>query len=160
MIISIPIKPYLKDFLINMYGQEPIPASKKNLIGILIEPLLQKPPADYIPSKTIKDDNSILVDVVWYNKECGSRKNPLFNYYLGKDDQISFNKGVAKIFNTEFFSFVDGHLLAFQQLNRSVEIKNTINLFCEKNNISIDHANYDMLQKSYYRYRKNKKITC
>ena len=109
---------------------------------------------------TKQSDDNILVDVCWYNKECGSRKNPLFNFYLSKDDQISFQKGVSKIFNTEFFSFVDGHLLAFQQLNRSVEIKNTIDLFCEKNNLSIEHTNYEMLKKSYYRYRKNKNITC
>lgn len=154
MIISIPIKPYLKDFLINMYGQEPIPASKKNFIGIILEPMLNKPPADYVPVSYHPDPNRILVKLIRNNKEKEMRKNPLYYFYISTDDEINFQHYVVKFFNQTFICYSDAAVdISIEHDIKKHDLKDIFDNFCQKYSISSDNATYEMLKKKYYRYK-------
>lgn len=156
MIISIPIKPYLKDFLVNIYGQEPIPTSKKNIIGILVEPILKKPPVDYIPQQTISKPDNILIEIIKCKKKKELEKNPLYYHYISLDDQLKLQRGILNIFNHIFYTFTDSYILAYSKGNIKYEIKNCIDDFCNEYDINKDNADYEMLKKNYYRYRIKK----
>ena len=153
MIISIPIKPYLKDFLINMYGQEPIPASNKNLVGILLEPMLQKPPKDYIPAQTVSKPDNILIQVLNCKKKEDLQKNPMYYFWVSADDQNRFQRGIANIFNHVFYTYADSSL---KYNKNEIEIKICIDNFCQIHKLNPEYASYDMLKKNYYRYRIHK----
>ncbi len=149
MVISIAIDPYLKDYLIGRYGEEPIPAVTKNLVGVLLEPMLRKPPVEYVPYTEKNSTDRILIDVklMWKSNGVGM-KNPLYYFYVDKCDNIKFKNGISGVFWETFYGYADAKLES-----GNTQIKDIIDMFCRKYKLNPDHANYEMMKKHYYRHR-------
>lgn len=149
MIIAIPIKPYLKDFILRECGSEPVATSLKNMVGVLLEPLLQKPPMDHVHHVDYSDTSLLVVDVKQHKRDCGCTKNPLCYWYLNKDNNNRFQNGISEIFWHTCYSYLDAKLE-----DGKGEIKDNIYKFCYK--YRLEHANYELIKKSYYRYKLSK----
>ena len=148
MIIAVAIKSYLKDYLIAEYGCEPVPASKKNIVGLLIEPMLKKPPADLILNTHKSAPDMLLINILWQKRECGMTKDPMYYWHLDKDDINRFQRSVMELFWQTCYSYLDA------KMEDRLEIKESVYNFCEK--YKLNHANYELIKKSYYRYRTAK----
>jgi hypothetical protein len=145
--ITIKIKPYLQEFIICALGDEAPKASRRNFIGAILSPLLEYTPQDHVP-RQIKGEDSFTFPLPReaYGKE--TRRGTL---YVSKENQLIFERILRIYFKSIFFQFVDDKI----RYNR--QIKDCILMFCAHYQITFNKINYEMLKKSYYRYRKSLK---
>jgi len=141
--VEIRIKPYLKEFLIAFYGgHHPVEASKKNVIGTYLEPLLERPP-EKLPGKN-KDDTYITILIPEYH----GRRPDSYNY-ISEHNQKVFNNMVHAFFKELMLKYVDDRMrLGFTK-------KDSIYQFCHNYKIPFDKVNYEMLKKKYDRHKKS-----
>lgn len=148
--VNVLIKPYLKDFLLHINGREDadgektvVVASKKNITGHYLFPLLQKTPPGWKPLSGQLD--RLLTIELPYLEEFNIR----CNNYVSEIGMRHFQSAIENIFLAEFYREVT------QQLNQdsSTKIKDAILDFCYAYEISFDNITYEMLRKKYTRYR-------
>ncbi|MFO7722214.1 MAG: hypothetical protein R6V49_03230 [Bacteroidales bacterium] len=147
--ITVRIKPYLKDFLLHINGEQApngehmVVASKKNITGFFVFPLLEKTPECWKP---LKDDLTKLLTIeLPYNPEMNIR----CNNYVSDTGMRHFQSAIESIFLAEFYREVSYTLTH----NPHAKIKDAIIDFCYAFGISFDNVNYEMLRKKYTRYR-------
>ena len=143
--VFIKMKPYLKAFLISLYGNEPIffPKTKEAIFVNKIEKLLSKPPHDF--SDVIPDEKEEYLEVIL----------PYFKYtnintknYLSENSQKIIEEQSDKLF---WEAFHDHMLDSFrEQISR---IRAVVS-FIEKYDLPYDDKIEDMLRKSIYRRKK------
>lgn len=154
MIVTVKIKPWLKEFLMCRFG-DPVQANSKNFPGIIISPLVEYTPDDYTPERyppTESLDIEIPRDLA-----INAPRSDSGNIYISKDNQVRFEKGVAVIFKDEFFYYLDDKIryLSKERI-RSSNMKDSIYQFCIDNKVRFNSLTYENLKKMYYRYRKNR----
>jgi hypothetical protein len=152
--ITIRIKPYLKDFLVHINGHElpdgslVVVASKKNITGYYLFPLLEKTPAGWKPMKD--DPEKLLTIELPYMADLNIR----CNNFLSEVSMRHFQSAIENIFLGEFYREVS-YALAH---NPKQKIKDAILDFCDAYEISFDNITYEMLRKRYTRYRQETKL--
>lgn len=157
MTIFVKIKPHLKDFLIHQYGLEPIPSTKRNLIGLIIDPLMEKTPPNYAPKFISQQEkfNYIEIELTCQSKLDQKRKAVDSYYYLSRDNEIHFSKAIEKFFESLFFLHMDTRISFAEKNNFRFQYKTLIEEFIDTYELSYEHISYDTLKKSYFRKRKN-----
>lgn len=147
--ITIKIKPYLKDFLVHINGHElpdgsqVVVASKKNITGFYLFPLLEKTPVGWKP---LQDDPRKLLSIEMpYMPEMNIR----YNNYLSDVGMRHFQSAIENIFLAEFYREVSRSINA----SPGCKIKDAILDFCYGYEISFDNITFEMLRKKYTRYK-------
>ena len=143
--VQIKIKPYLKAFLLSIYGKnEPLFFPKKDKFNDLLAHLLSKPPSNFIPKAPSPDGLLVIIpyfehiNIVCYN-------------HLSQNSQVIFEQRVQARFWVTFESYID------ESFRLNISISNAISLFVEKYNIPYTSVVEDMLKKAIYRSRRIQK---
>ena len=144
--VFIKIKPYLKAFLISVFGEEPV-FIPKNFDGLYInifEKLLIKPNVRDIIS--IPDNKNDYIEIIlpYYPNTNINVKN-----FLSANSQRIIEQRIADIFWETFYHYIS------DLLKHNISINGAIYSFMERYNLPFDSNIEDTLKKSHYR-RKNK----
>jgi len=137
------MKPYLKAFVLSVYGKEPVFFPKRDKLNDLLQILLAKPPSNYKPIKP-KDKNSCLEVILPYFENL----NISTYNYLSELSQRAFEKRIKSRFWVTFEDFMD------ESFRNNLTKADAIALFIEKYNLPYDSYIEDMLRKSIYRSRR------
>ena len=154
LIVTVKIKPWLKEFLQCRFG-DPVLALSKNMPGVLIASLVEYTPEGYVPEKYLPDE-SMDVDIP-RDLAFSAPRSDLGNIYLPKLNQIRFESSVSVIFKDELFYFLDDKI-RYEGKHRSSNMKDCIYQFCIDNKVRYNHIQYENLKKMYYRYRQSHEI--
>lgn len=138
--VEINLRPYLKEYIINRYGQEPVKASNANKIFPLLFPYLTKIPLKYKP---LSGPGVIRFELP-YNELIEVRNNK----YINPRNFGAIQSYFYGLFTIDFTGYVNENVL-----NKNLPIKTSIISFCDEYNITYDFANYDSLKRIYLRYR-------
>ena len=163
IIIEIPIKPFLKDYLVHLFGPEPVFASATSVLFPIIYPMLETAPRDQnvLPASF---DSSIRINLPIQNKIFN--KNPLSYYYISDSNVRNFQKIIHWWFHQDFFHFMESRLSLkskIEQLDNEVLIDiaksnfgifQSIDEFCELRDLHPDHVDVDALKKAFFRHRE------
>lgn len=142
--LTIKLKPYLQEFLICKLADEAAEASRKNLIGAMLDPLVQYAPRDYV-FKKYSGPEYISFELPY---DLGGKDPRGSAIIISDENQRKFERLLALYFKDIFFRYVD------DKIRYTGEIKKCILLFCADYHISFNEITYDMLKKAYYRYKK------
>lgn len=150
--ITVKLKPYLQEYL-QCKLSEPLTASKRNIIGIMIQPFLEARPRNETPQFPVGPDY-----ITFELPISGNPNTRNGTLYVSEINQRNFEKILDAHFKDLFFSFADDKirytiLEAGSNSARNPEIKSVILQFCADFNISFNNITYEMLKKSYYRRR-------
>jgi hypothetical protein len=138
--VSIPLKTYLIDYYSHKYGN-PALGSKDNILGLSIEPFLQKSPAR--PEREPKDENVLIVKLTYVR---GDRYKDMRVYnYISPKDKVALAKLLEKLFWQIFFHYMEMH----------TNIHEAMDEFLMSNNI--DYCHIDSFKQRWFRERKRKK---
>lgn len=164
MIIELPLKPFLKDYLVHLFGPEPIFASNTGILFPILYPMLEIPPkiTHVLPAQY---ESSIKITLPY---QCVRfPKNPSCYFYINDSNVRNFQKIIHWWFRQDFYHFMESRMSLKEKIqNMDNEIledlgKNnfgifqSINDFCTLRDINPDHVDFDALCKSYFRYRKS-----
>lgn len=152
MVITVKIKPWLKEFLVCKFG-EPVIAERNSLTGALIGPLLEYTPDNYIPVKYLREE-SIEIDVPRDLTKNATRTD-FGNVYVSDYNQQIFERGVSELFKEILFNYMNDKI-RYENRFRSSNFKDCIYQFCIDYNISFNSIQYENLKKMYYRHRKKR----
>jgi len=146
--LNIPVKPYIKHYLHALYGSTII-FTPNNYFGIVLASLLQRPLRHHYPPTVLtyrvfdKFDDTLTVYLPkwWLTKY-------EFGHTLTNNQIISVNKLFEERFEEDLLKACS--LAAIY----NVEIKQALEEFCMRHNISIEeHITYETLRKKEYRKR-------
>lgn len=150
MIVTVKIKPWLKEFLECRFG-DPVQASKQNLVGVLIAPLVDYTPGDY-QHEVFTEAESLKIEIP-RDLAVRAARSDNGNIYVTRENQQRFEAGVAVVFKDQLFFYLDDKI-RYEGKERSSNMKDCIYQFCIDNKIKFDAVSYENLKKMYYRYRK------
>ena len=143
--VSIRLRPYLRDWVINNYGvdaMEPVLATQGNKLFPFISSYLTKVPEKY-KEPIGKEYLRIYLP---FNNVMQVRNLQ----YIDKDHYAEIQSFFYGRFYTKFILYMNDHYLKHR-----FQIKPSIIKFCEENNINFDYANFDSLKRIYSRYRND-----
>ncbi len=140
-IVAIQVKPYLKEFIINRYGQEPIKATSSTKLFPLFAPFLTHKPVGWKPPEP--SENRLLFELP-HNKVIDVRS---LNY-INPRHFPEINSFFYGLFYGQFIRYMNDKVIKLRW-----QAKYAIINFVDENNISWNKANYETLKKIYYRYR-------
>jgi hypothetical protein len=143
--LTVKLKPYLQEFLLCKLSDEAAEASKRNLIGAMLSPLVEYAPRDYIFKK--KDGPDYITFEI--PRELGKKETRYGVLTISEGNQREFERMLTSYFNDIFFQYVD------DKIRYTTEIKKCILLFCSDYDISFNSITYEMLKKKYYRRKKS-----
>jgi hypothetical protein len=146
-LVTIPIKPYLKQMLIENYDCYPFTLNDPNdPIKKFIEQRVEL-------TLFNESDRAKLIKEEKYDDELqleyGVDMIIGFNLEVSLDSIIKINKYLTKVFNDLLYNYV---LARHKEIN---DIRDAIFSFMEEYDITDDHIDYDSLRKKYYRYRQD-----
>jgi len=145
-IISIPVKPYIKKWLMETHMLFPLDVSEDNDICRFIfrhVSLCIVPENDIIRMiKENKYDESI--DLLLPTDASSNCSISVYN-------TIKINTHLVQLFNRSFYEYLH------ERCNKRNDIKNNIFDFMEFFEITDDDIDYDSLRKKYFRYRRKLK---
>ena len=140
--ISIPLKPYLRDYLIARFGAEPIRFPKGSDESIRLLDLLNKPPIGRINK-----------GAATFELPYSDFKDPRVYNYLSDNSIAIFSRYLADIFWHDFRD----QMRANERIYPGIQYKDSIGMFTEKYSIHPDSIEFETLKKHYYRHRKKRK---
>jgi len=146
IIIAVKTRPYLKDYIVNRYGNgsEPVKASTANKIFPLLSQFLTHKPKEWKLPESSQD--TILFELPY---------NELLNVrtlcYIHEDHFPGITSFFYGMFHTHFVTYMNNKCLDKSPRWR---FKYAIYNFMDEYEISIDKVNYDSLKRIYLRYRK------
>lgn len=141
--VLIEIKPYLKKYLLKVYGgeecKEPIRFPKGNDYNRMLVHALQKPPKDFKPCF---DRLNTIEVVLPYN----NLKNIRTFNYLSREDKIKFRKEVDADFTADYKKYISDTMKS-ENLNR----KEATILCIKMYDINENEITFDAFYKNIYR---------
>jgi hypothetical protein len=138
MTVSIWLRPHLVDFMVSIYGPQPIGFPRKDNFSLMLHKFLQKETPSY--SRYRKGYAKLTMKLPYFED-----KNVLSNFNLLPWQQATLISKIEVIFRLTFRDEINEFLLL------GIKRKDAIYLFMEKHGISED--SFDMLKKDYHRYR-------
>ncbi len=145
--ITIKLKPYLQEFLKCKLQQEANIASTKHFIGATIATLIEYVDNDTQPLSGSGTEYITFELPHWI----GGKNIRNHTVYMPEKNQEEFQRILSIYFREVFYQYVDDKIRFHRQA------KKCILSFCAYYNISFSYITFEMLKKSYYRYRKKKK---
>lgn len=146
--LTLRLRPHLREFLICKLQEESIYSSRKNIIGAILEPLLEYQPKDLSPQKSHPDDFVFVLPFKFNQLDTTNH-----TVYMSEYNQRIFSRILNLYFKDVFFNYID------DKVRYHNEIQKCIFLFCTDYNITFNRITFESLKKSYYRYRLKKKRT-
>ena len=139
---QIPI--YLKAFLVDQYGGEPLWINQKDKLHDLLQFLLKKPPTGWVPRYPEPDPGNdyITIQLPFYKN-----MNPLVYCYLSNPAIHTFITWVKKKFWITYEQHMDKAFL------HGITVIDAVRLFIDKHDLPDDHQVEEMLRKQIYRSR-------
>jgi len=141
--ITIKLKPYLQEYL--LCSLDTNRASRNNLIGKLLKPLLEVRPPDQIP--VFPKGPEYITFVLPYYNDLWVKSN----LWVSKRNQEIFESYLEWHFKDLFYQYMDDKVRFYKSF------KKCILQFCYDHNITFSHLNYELLKKNYYRKRVRRK---
>jgi hypothetical protein len=141
--ITIKLKPYLQEYLLCSLNTNS--ASRSNLIGKLLKPLLEVRPTGTIPVFP-KGEQYITFVLPYYNDLWVKS-----NLWVTERNQEIFESYLEWHFKELFFHYMDDKVRFYKSF------KKCILQFCSDHNITFSYLNYELLKKDYYRKRLKRK---
>jgi hypothetical protein len=141
--ITLKLKPYLQEYLICSLNSNV--ASKTNLIGKLLKPLLEIRPISTAPD-FLKGKEYITFILPYYNDLWIKS-----NLWVPPSNQEIFESYLEWHFKELFFQYMDDKVRFYKSF------KKCILQFCSDHNVTFSNINYEMLKKDYYRKRSRRK---
>ena len=138
MSISIRLKPYLVDFMISIYGPQPIVFPRKDNFNRILNKFVEKDPPAY--SNYSRGETNLEIQLPYFED-----KNVLSNFSLSPVQESVLVSKIENVFKLTFRDEMDQWLLLGM-----LKIE-AIHLFMEKHAIREDSI--DMLLKDYQRFR-------
>ncbi len=142
--ISIRIQPYLVDFMVNIYGPQPIEFPRKDNFTRILHKFLDNDSPRY--SRYRRGDSKLEIRLPYFED-----KNVLSNFHLTPWQENVLISKIETIFRLTFRDEMD------QMVLLGIRKIDAIHLFMENHEINED--SFDMLKKDYLRYRANRRIT-
>lgn len=140
--VKIQMEPLLKAFILSAYNREQqILFPKKDKLNHILKLLLKKTPPGHHPKST--KDGFLEIIIPYYED-----LNILSYNYMPPNDQIIFGQFVKMKFWSTFEDFMDDCYI------KGIKQKDSIHLFMEKYNISVDLNIEERLKKELYRSKK------
>jgi len=150
--ITIKLKPYLQEFLrCKLQDTEQMTASKRNLIGVLLRPVLEIHKKEISPVFHRNDENWITFKLPRYEDDFDTRYGTVT---ISNKNMKYFEACLETYFKDLFFSYMDDKVRYMSDPGKRGAIKKCIIQFCADMNITFSYINYEMLKKSYYRRRQ------
>jgi len=148
--ITIKLKPHLQEYLRCKLNEEDLPATKRNIIGVIMRPLLSVGRDPMLPVNR-EDPLAITFYLPSYN-DLNVRNGTVF---MTEDNQAHFERILEAHFKDVFFSYIDDKIRYLRKQHTAKgSIKKSILQFCSDYSISFTSITYDMLKKAYYRRSK------
>lgn len=141
--ITLKLKPYLQEYLLCELQSDL--ASKTNLVGKLLKPLLERRPKDQPPLLDTGPDYISLK--LPFNDDVNIRGN----LWVSPCNQAIFEEYLEWHFKQLFFHYMN------DKVRYTGSFKAAILQFCADHNFTFAYMNYELLKKDYYRKRKRKK---
>lgn len=136
---NIEIKPHLKQYLITLYGEEPIHLPHRHNYNRLLVRLINKMPKDH---KQVPADKNTVCVILPKNEI----KNITVYNYLSRESQLIFRKEIEKDFWYDAKKYIDT-IIQSENINRK-----QATLMCMKcYNISESDLTFDAFYKYFYR---------
>lgn len=151
--IGVPVKSYVKKFLISQYGSEVILFRRNDHILSTFLSLLQRPSMVFRHSQYKKIEGPkikfVISESIKKNQGC----------VLPEENIVHFNLYLDSLIKNEFCRFVE------EKVKSGMRTKNAIDQFCEKHDIGEEDMKYETLKKTFYRYdsikiNKNVSVNC
>lgn len=141
--VTVKLKPYLQEYLLcelrtNM-------ASKRNIIGILLNPLLEKRPPDVPPFMPTGPE------YITFYLAGDNKKDIRCNLWVSPENQVMFERYVEWHFKQMFYHYMNYKVKEYRSF------KKAIYQFCVDHDFTWSNINYELLKKDFYRKRKRKK---
>jgi hypothetical protein len=140
--ITVKLKPYLQEYLVCSLNTNR--ASRTNLIGKLLKPLLEIRPVDQPPELARGSD--YITFVLPYYEDLWIKSN----LWVSPKNQEIFESYLEWHFKELFFHYMHDKVRFYGSF------KKCILQFCFDHNITFSYLNYELLKKDYYRKRKRK----
>ena len=151
--VSFKTKPFLRKYLISVYGQRPF-FSHDDYFGMAVAAALDNPKKLHADKKQ-KDfdqlfkrftaDITIFLPVYWFKKS-------MYGVEIGQDKVCFINGLIEKRFEEELFMMAN-----FYKNVLDVDMKDAINDFCNNHDIELDEdISFDGMKKKLYRNRHKK----
>jgi hypothetical protein len=147
-IITIDLKPYLKDWLISRYGKYPLVATRNNMLGQLIKYFLEKIPLDYIPRRSNASTCEIILP---YDANIEVRGN----VYVPETEEKILEKLLEEIFNDLYYSFINSNYIPRTERSSLFEngVKDLTERFMNINKLNPDNISHETLIKRWQRHK-------
>ena len=141
--VHIRMKPFLKAFVVSVYGPQPVFFPKRDKLNDLLQLLLAKPPSSIKPIKPAERSGYLEVILPYF-------ENLNINVYnhLSENSQAAFEKRIKSRFWVTFEDFMD------EAFRHGLQKNDAITLFMEKYDLPFDSYIEDMLRKAIYRSRR------
>ena len=136
MTISIPIAPYLRDYLISQFGEEPIRFDQRSDEARRLTDLLNKP----VPGKINQGNLAITLP------GCDYKRPEVYNYLSDNSISVFRNYIYVKWWDT-FREEIRKNAHVYPGILR----KDNINMVLEKYDIESENLDFETCKKHYYR---------
>jgi len=140
-IVAVNIRPYLKDYLINRFGKEPIKATMRNKLFPFLVKFLTPIPKRWRPP--VKEEGTLLIELPFNDAVNIRHLN-----YINPRHYVKINTYLYGLFYYHFIEYMNEKVI-----EKRWQIKYAIVNFIDVNNMNWDCTNYETLKRIYYRYR-------
>ena len=141
--LTVKLKPYLQEYLRSELRRSHV--SKRNILGVILMPLLEKRPAGIPPIMPKGED--FITFTLPFTRDINIRGD----VWISPVNQEMLEKYLEWYFKQLFFNYMN------DKVRYCGSFKKAILQFCADYEFAMNHINYEMLKKDYYRKRKRKK---
>lgn len=144
--IIVQLKPMLQEFLVTIMEDTPQHEKVRSKVRRFVKMIVKPSPEGFKPLLK-RDENH--VELMLPNFEIADKRG---NLYICDYNQCELENFLDDEFKSLMYIYLDSYL----EFSDKPEIKTGIYKFLQEYRITSDRINYEMLKKSYYRYRKEK----
>lgn len=145
-LVYVPVEPFIKQYLINHYG-EPVQFDSQSVENAILRLFTKKKPSDYIFDGQKSNEIAICIPD-------NSYKDPLVYNYLGPKGKKALRECIDDVFKrnmfNELYKIIDG-----SEKEHGCTVMGAIDAWCEYHGIDIDY-DYTIRQR-FYRLRDSYK---
>ncbi|HAT62281.1 MAG TPA: hypothetical protein DCS83_07000 [Prevotella sp.] len=146
--LYIPVQPFIKQWLVNHYGSEPIFFDPKSIENAVIKTFTIKRPKNLDVEKQKSDEVSICIPD-------NSYKDPLVYNYMGPKGKKAVRECLDDIFKQNMWSELYSLINEGDEMRHGCSVMSAIDGWCEAHGISIE---YDTtIRQRFYRLRDQHK---
>lgn len=158
-VVDVRVSKALKEYILAVNsGSDIIVPGKYSRLWFLVKTQLDLVPSDYSPVNPYYRDDYIRICLLKSRRTKNFNVNTLrtmeintlFRNHLPEKGQKAVAAYLTESMKIRFRSYVSGAV----SNNPSLTVRDAIYNFCDDYNIAMEHVNYEMLWKDWYRFRK------